>query len=698
VIGHTSVALNVFKDPAAREQIMRELDQNGRVRNYETVYQTRAGETRCISIHLDRLAVDERRYLLSTIENITQRKEAAQALERYRMLVERSRDIFLTVRRTDGRILDANPAAERAYGYSREELLRLTISDLRAPQTFKKIDVQMQQADKNGVLFETHHRRKNGAVFPVEVSSIGTDLAGERVNLSIIRDISDRKQAETAVRESEQRLATLLSSITDCCFALDTRWRISLLNSCAEAYFDQPREQLLGRVFWEAFPTGLGTDTEHNLRRAMEEQTPVHYEILSPLTGRWVDAHAYPSVEGLLVIFRDITERKQVEESVRQLHLDLAGRNAELEAERQRWQGVVEGIADEVWICNLAGQMTLINLPQNTAMGLEEFEDKTYAQVLDEVDILYVNGSPRPEDQAPLLRSLRGEIARGEEIMRHRQTGRTRYRQYSSAPLHDATGKITGAVAIVRDITEMRQAEVEMQTRAIQIELQQRLLEQREQERLQIARDLHDGPVQALTGITLALRGVLMDQCPADIADPLETIQSQLQAQIGELRAFAGELRPPALSKFGLGRAIRSHIGDFQANHPDLQVTFDEAQEGDLLPEEVRLALFRIYQEALVNITKHAQATSVIVSLQKSDDQVILDVADNGTGFEVPNDWLEFARHKHLGLVGIQERAEVIGGEVKIVSRIGRGTQVKVTVPLPRQAGQEHQGRKPLLI
>jgi PAS domain S-box-containing protein len=132
-------------------------------------------------------------------------------------------------------------------------------------------------------------------------------------------------------------------------------------------------------------------------------------------------------------------------------------------SERARWQGVVEGIAEEVWVCDAQGKMTLINLPAVTAMGLETFEHKSVEEVLEEVDILHLDGQPRPAEQAPLLRSLRGEVVRGEEIMRHRRTGTTRYRQFSSAPMRDAAGAITGAVAIVRDITDHKKAEQQLQ-------------------------------------------------------------------------------------------------------------------------------------------------------------------------------------------------------------------------------------------
>jgi PAS domain S-box-containing protein len=624
----------------------------------------------------------------------------------------------------------------------------------------------------------------------------------------MIQDITERKQAEIALVRSEQHISTIFASITDCCYTLDPEWRFTTINGPALAYFHKTREELLGQVFWEAFPQALGTVIEKNYRSALREQIPVHYETLSPISGRWVEVHAYPSSEGLFAIFHDIsarrqleeklreseekyrtlfvsvregftlnqaiydeheslvdllvldanpaaeqanglareefvgqtwrqlwpgaeaywwevcnpvirerkevvyenyaavhdrwyevrhfsagkdllgslfldiTERKRSEERIQQLNQELAQRNAELEVERERWQGVVEGIADEVWVCDLQGRMSLINLPSMTAMGLQEFEGKTYLQVLEEVNILSIDGQFRPVDEAPLLRSLRGEVVRGEEIMRHRQTGKTRYRQFSAAPMHDASGTITGAVAIVRDITEFKQAEEAAHARAIQIELHHRLLAQREQERQKIARDLHDGPVQELMGIHYALEEMLHRVNDAAVRDGLLAIRDTLQSQVAELRTYAGELRPPTLTKFGLGKAIRSHLDTFQEKHSELRVSFEQNQVGELIPEEMRLGLYRIYQESLTNIVKHAQATQITVRLVKSPTEVVLEIRDNGVGFAVPEDWIELARAGHLGLVGIQERAEAIGGQVEIQSRVGEGTSIQVTVSI----------------
>ena len=144
------------------------------------------------------------------IRETTDRKQAEETLRRYELLSANSRDIILYLRHDDGRILEANAAAVAAYGYSHEELLRLTIQDLRAPETSAQAAGQMDEADRKGILFETSHRRKDGSIFYVEVSSQGATIAGTRTLVSVVRDITERKEAENELRRRELRLRQAL--------------------------------------------------------------------------------------------------------------------------------------------------------------------------------------------------------------------------------------------------------------------------------------------------------------------------------------------------------------------------------------------------------------------------------------------------------------------------------------------------------
>lgn len=147
------------------------------------------------------------RFVYAAARDITDRKRVEDALRRSEIVLSRCRDAIIQVARADGRILAVNASAMAVYGYSGEEMTSLAIRDLRAEETAALTAEQIEKADRDGILFETVHRRRDGATFPVEVSSQGVTIDGERVLISVIRDISDRKQAEERLIASNRELA-----------------------------------------------------------------------------------------------------------------------------------------------------------------------------------------------------------------------------------------------------------------------------------------------------------------------------------------------------------------------------------------------------------------------------------------------------------------------------------------------------------
>ena len=225
-------------------------------------------------------------------------------------------------------------------------------------------------------------------------------------------------------------------------------------------------------------------------------------------------------------------------------------------------------------------------------------------------------------------------------------------------------------------LAELRLAQSEV------AEVRRRLSEGREAERQYLARELHDGPVQDLEGVRLWL-GTLHQTADSG-ADPAtaEMLLDRLLQVIDGLRAICRDLRPAALAPFGLAAALRSDIERFREAHPESEVQLDLAPDGHMLLEEVRLALYRIYREAMSNIERHAQAKRVLVRLCLDDQHVLLEIHDNGQGFTVPNRWVFLARQGHLGLLGAAERAETIGGRLEVISTPGQGAIVRVEAPL----------------
>ena len=204
------------------------------------------------------------------------------------------------------------------------------------------------------------------------------------------------------------------------------------------------------------------------------------------------------------------------------------------------------------------------------------------------------------------------------------------------------------------------------------------LTEGREKERERLAQEIHDGPVQDLHGLHMQLKSM------PDAPDPdrMETMAEELMRVTGELRALSADLHPPALQRFGLASALRSHADRLRERHSALQIDLDLTDDVGPLPDEQALALFRVAQEALNNAAQHGNASLVRVRLRRDDRAVELTVRDDGDGFVPPSDWHDLAEQDHYGLLGMRERAEAVGADLDIDSRPGDGTRVHLRCAL----------------
>lgn len=229
-------------------------------------------------------------------------------------------------------------------------------------------------------------------------------------------------------------------------------------------------------------------------------------------------------------------------------------------------------------------------------------------------------------------------------------------------------------VGIVENITEQKRIESEM------AELSSRLQSSMELERLRLAQELHDSPMQSLYSAIYRIEELRSNANP-ELKDALAEVKEHIQGVLQDLRATAKELRPPTLFNFGLENAIRSHANDILEKHPNLKIHLSLAHDRQMLPEKVRLALFRIFQQSLANVIRHAKATEVHVRFSFDAEEVHLEITDNGRGFDVPVNWIEFVRRGHYGLAGAAERATALGGVMKVVSQPGNSTTIQVVIP-----------------
>jgi PAS domain S-box-containing protein len=222
-------------------------------------------------------------------------------------------------------------------------------------------------------------------------------------------------------------------------------------------------------------------------------------------------------------------------------------------------------------------------------------------------------------------------------------------------------------------------------------EIQRRLLDSVETERLELARELHDGPIQELYGLSLQLAMLDHPQPDENRAETVVNLQTTVQRLIESLRSTALQLRPPTLSRFGLAPAIRSYSEQIRGMQPGLQISLHLDEDPNLqLSERQRLTLYRIYQISIVNVVRHAHAQQARVHLWQDDTRIGLEIEDDGVGFQMPQRWVELARQGHLGLVGAIERVEALGGNIRIQSQPGAGTRISVTLLKDTPAAAHH--------
>jgi signal transduction histidine kinase len=264
-------------------------------------------------------------------------------------------------------------------------------------------------------------------------------------------------------------------------------------------------------------------------------------------------------------------------------------------------------------------------------------------------------------------------------------------------PIHGETGEIPMGMVMALDITARKLAEEE--ARRMNEELERRVAERtaqleaayrhlqalsahlqsvREQEQARIAREIHDQLGQALTGLKFELSrlGHGLRGLPGRVADRVAALRALVDQTIHNVRRISSELRPAILDDLGLVAALEWHTEEFE-KRMRIKCTFKAPRRRLDVGPDLGIALFRICQEALTNIARHARATAVRVVLAKTQDHVILEVRDNGAGISQA----ALTDVKSLGLIGMRERARAFGGDVVIQGASGRGTVVRVEIP-----------------
>lgn len=492
------------------------------------------------------------------------------------------------------------------------------------------------------------------------------EWAGERLFTVWLRDITQRIEAEKALRKNYELLDRIFATTHFCIVYLDRDLNFVRVN---QAYADAggyPPEFFVGKNHFDLYP---GEKAKAIFRNAVATgqpftiyanpfQYPDHPErgvtywdwTLHPLRD------ADGTVDGLLFALLDVTERKRAE------------------SEQAQLAAIVESSNDAILIRGLDRTILSWNAAAERLFGWSAQE-----AVGQPIDLIVP-----PERAGKLDRFIegaaRGEILSPVETIHLRNDGARIPTQITFSPVRDQQGKVIAHSYMVRDMTELKRKEEALRGYATRLrELSHRLRIVEETERHAISRELHDRIGQDLSTLALML-GWLGAKLPPEslraVAKPLQDVQDLLKSMVANVRDVMAVLRPPVLDDYGLLAALRQLVTEFgQRSGIAAELSGDELQPR--LPPIVETAMFRISQEALNNIAKHAQAKEVEVSLHAAPGRVMLDITDDGVGFDANE---TVADKRHWGLITMRERAEAVDIAFRLESAPGAGTRITLVM------------------
>ena len=594
----------------------------------------------------------------------------------FRRLVEASPDGLLIVR--NGLIAFANAAAIRLLGGSApDEIVAKSAADLFHADSRAAVRARIDRSQRGERVLPTEEKiaHATGNAADVEVDSY--PLGGEDGALVVVRDIAERKQRDALLRESEERLRLAFAGAREGVWDwnLETgavvyspRWKEML--GYAEEEIEpsitaweqllHPADKARAEALNDAVTRGQQAyEGEFRLRHK-------HGHYITVLTrGLPIRRESDGAVVRIVGTHLDITERKRTELALRESEERLA----------LAFAGAQEGI----WDWNLETDAVVYSSRWKQMLGYADDEIEPHISAWERL--------VHPDDRAAADRAhesvSRGQPTYEAEFRLRHKDGQYVHVLSRGFPIRrDPGGPVIRIVGTHFDLTERKRREAER----VRNELLARLIFVQEDERRRIAREMHDQFGEQLTALSLRI-GRLKEACSRHPellphAEALESIADRLDHDVDHL---VWELRPTALDDLGLRAALSNHL---QAWSQRTNVSAELHTSGLLeerLSREVETALYRIAQEALNNVAKHARAARVEVILERRSDNVLLIVEDDGIGFDPA---AKASEESGFGLAGMQERAALVGARLQIDSSPGEGTTVLVRMMVPAAPGR----------
>jgi len=707
-------ALDIDPDfsPESLQDNIANLLKHGTV-TFESRHRARSGRIFPVEISSTLFTYGGTQYAFALVRNTAQRKQTEQQLKLFNFAFEHVREGAFLIELNKGTFIQVNQEACRSLEYSRDELTGMSALDIDpnfSPELLHDNIAELLQ--KGTMTFETLHRSKSGRIFPVELTATIFEFDGVRYSLSLVRNISDRKQSEEALRESEERFRLLVEQTPDLIF-IRHKEQILYANPAAVRITGATCiEELIGRSVLD-FARPERREYLAALLSA-NDTTPVG-TVMPPFEGSLVRLDGatvpieltairfrYRGMECSQQIMRDITERKRSEQV-------LLARLRILERTNQpaiSLQDSLRLMLDEIE--SLTGSSIafyhFLDADQQT-LSLQGWSTATLATICkaegagshypvaqagvwadavrERKPVIHNNYAAlpgrkgMPEGHAAVIRELVVPIFRREQIVAIIGVG-NKPTDYAEADLQvvallgDLSWEIVTRKNVEKKLYEKQQKLTEM---ALKLSLAE------EQERRRIATELHDHLSQSLLLGKIKLRTLIGSHAIANDQNMLEEMLALQDQMIRSVRSLTQQLSPPILAVAGLVDALM-WLGERMLEDYGLRVLVVDDKKPKLLADDMRAIVFQACRELLINVAKHAGTGTARVLVGREDAQLYLVVEDQGAGFDPDGSASGATWDRGFGLFSIRERINYLGGSLVITSAPGQGTRVALRVAL----------------
>lgn len=371
--------------------------------------------------------------------------------------------------------------------------------------------------------------------------------------------------------------------------------------------------------------------------------------------------------------------------------VERALEEAELRRQRQQAQELLRESEERFrTLFQTAGSFICVASPEGRILEFnpeaERVSGRQRQEVLGRGFLEFIPEEYKEAVKSDFQKVLAGQVTRGLELPLRPRDGSDRQFLWNVNRLLGKDGEVMGVIAVGQDITARKQAEEDLRESEHKLRLlTSQILTAQEDERKRLSRELHDELGQSLTVLKLSLRAAgrhLLE--PPEVKEDLGNITLYLDETIEKVRRLSRALCPAILEDLGLAPALKYLVNEF-SNHYEINHDFDLVDLDHLFPKEAQIIIYRIFQESLTNIAKHAQASKVHLAIRQAQGAILLEMEDDGQGFEATRILSRSSREKGLGLAALNERAKMLGGSLQINSQKGRGTRITCVIPVGQQ-------------